>query len=1213
MKTHLGHPRTKGFALIITLTLMVLLTLLAVGLLSLSGVALRASSQGTAMATARANARLALMLALGELQRSAGPDQRVTARAEIRDEKIANPKLTGVWESMEIKANSPPQAADYKTAAKDAKFKSWLVSSPDPVEARQAGFADKEATSPVVLWGKGTLGEKGLARNQVAASKVPMPLTTSPGALAWAVLDEGVKARVNTPYTDGATSPGMKTQQLGAGECPGVEFVTGLSGLKRPLFNKDKPEFATIEKGITRLNYGLAAEALGKVSREELQAVTHDITTQSLGLFTDVAHGGFKQDFQLLTNSPALPATLKGKGVYNTQLGLNPSQIPADPSWTSFYEFSRLYRDRLLSAGGVPYIKAQVGSQSSTQAWVAAYQKGTPPDTVTTMELKPPPGALLQPTIAKVGMLFTLVANDIYEYPYGSPVSDAIQLHGPQGDYFRGTQYKYELDLQYTPIVTLHNPYNVALECYNLKVDFLNVPFAATVYRNGIAQNTALAPLDQMFFTENELGLVDKRFTMKLRAKGSDGKPDMNAPVRLLPGEVKTFSPYLDPEHTWYQEQRGNRIYWDFDSKDATSNFTQNIVAMPGWRGNGIGYVLDWWNPAPMRIGGPDKEYGRWAGCIGLAPTDRLHIVFAPLSIARSNNKFAVQLSSSTSAAGATSVTSAIEFDYATPTGLQDFVLGKGGTLRYPATGTIGTMDIFDHQSIPIKNRIHAKPFCLISAQAKTTSGGKDASNLDGRLATKPWCFAHGNIGASTMKVVTEHSANHSHEIDFQALTVLQGSDNLVQVDQQDRGNFISGHSSDNGVKFGCLYDIPLSPIQNFATLNGANPGGCSIFLPRFAQPIGNSWAHPLISPSRLMEVKSGGNYLDHSFLLNLAFYDNFYFSGLADQSGPFCTPTKTTTTLATDFAAGKPLTDPRLLLHLPNTRPASELPTEVAKTDAYTRIAAWQLMEGPFNINSTSVLAWKAMLASIRDSQAVFNQLNKAAKPPSSKFSDLTATKEDEARISRFRLPVSTSAADGATPKDGYWLGPREYSDYELQALAESIVKQVRLRGPFLSMAEFVNRRLGTDETAQCGAMQKAIDETTLNKGLAAGANAGFEIDAKKVSTYKYLNPTAGTGPSYQGAPGYLTQADILNVLGNAATARSDTFTIRGYGEARDEKGKVLANATCEAVVQRFPEWVDPADPVETLPSKLQSQANKNFGRRFQITSLRWLNPNEI
>jgi hypothetical protein len=568
---------------------------------------------------------------------------------------------------------------------------------------------------------------------------------------------------------------------------------------------------------------------------------------------------------------------------------------------------------------------------------------------------------------------------------------------------------------------------------------------------------------------------------------------------------------------------------------------------------------------------------------------------------------------------GSRIIVNAVEMDYESPTGLQDFITSTGVKMpmRYPATGTVRGVDLVDRARTPVKDLKYPKPFALVSMQAKTTAGARDADNADGRLGTKPWCFAHANIGASTQKVITEHSANFSHEFDLQLLKVANGTSNLVQIDDKDRGNFISGHGSLFGTKYGVQYDIPLTPLQNFASLNGANPGGSSVYLPRFAQPIGNSWAHPLISLSNLTEAtnSSGYAYLDHSFLLNLAFYDNFYFSGIADQAGLFGTNSKSAATLASDFAAGKPLDDPRVILHQPNARPASDFAAIVKKDDAYTKVAAWQLMLGAFNINSTSVLAWKAQLASIHDSQAMVNQLVKAASPPTTKLTNLTAIGKQESRISRFRLPVSPSSADGGDPKDGYWLGPREYSDAQLQKLAEAIVKQVRLRGPFLSMAEFVNRRLGTGETARRGALQQAIDEANLNLDPALKAVAGFDIPAATVKNYKYAknNEAAGTGPSYQGAPGFLTQADLLNVLGKAATPRSDTFTIRGYGEAKDAAGKVLATAVCEAVVQRFPEWVDPADPVETAVADLKSISNKKFGRRFQITSLRWLNSNEI
>jgi Tfp pilus assembly protein PilX len=53
-----GIPRDpkRGFALVISLTLMILLTALAVGLLSISTITLRASNQGKAMIIARENA-----------------------------------------------------------------------------------------------------------------------------------------------------------------------------------------------------------------------------------------------------------------------------------------------------------------------------------------------------------------------------------------------------------------------------------------------------------------------------------------------------------------------------------------------------------------------------------------------------------------------------------------------------------------------------------------------------------------------------------------------------------------------------------------------------------------------------------------------------------------------------------------------------------------------------------------------------------------------------------------------------------------------------------------------------------------------------------------------------------------------------------------------------------------------------------------------------
>ena len=59
----------RGFALIATLSMMILLTVIAVGFLSLSTISLRSSASSSDDAIARANARMALMIAVGDLQR----------------------------------------------------------------------------------------------------------------------------------------------------------------------------------------------------------------------------------------------------------------------------------------------------------------------------------------------------------------------------------------------------------------------------------------------------------------------------------------------------------------------------------------------------------------------------------------------------------------------------------------------------------------------------------------------------------------------------------------------------------------------------------------------------------------------------------------------------------------------------------------------------------------------------------------------------------------------------------------------------------------------------------------------------------------------------------------------------------------------------------------------------------------------------------------
>jgi hypothetical protein len=195
-----GDAADSGFALVVTLSLMVLLTVIAVGLLSLCAISLRASSQGMLMGQAQANARLAMMLALGEVQKSLGPDRRAGAPASMMLDKPAEPHAAGVWESWTWDPTKAPTVPNY-ARAKQSLFRGWLVSdNVEPGRRLDADFPLEGPGDPVTLVGAGSV----VAASDVVAAEVRGGFTpihqTSKGSqgYAWVALQEDVKAHGNT-------------------------------------------------------------------------------------------------------------------------------------------------------------------------------------------------------------------------------------------------------------------------------------------------------------------------------------------------------------------------------------------------------------------------------------------------------------------------------------------------------------------------------------------------------------------------------------------------------------------------------------------------------------------------------------------------------------------------------------------------------------------------------------------------------------------------------------------------------------------------------------------------------------------------------------------------------------------------------------------------------------------------------------------------------
>ena len=364
------------------------------------------------------------------------------------------------------------------------------------------------------------------------------------------------------------------------------------------------------------------------------------------------------------------------------------------------------------------------------------------------------------------------------------------------------------------------------------------------------------------------------------------------------------------------------------------------------------------------------------------------------------------------------------------------------------------------------------------------------------------------------------------------------------------------------------------------------------------AYAIGNSIADPHIPLDQTKFAFTGysnaagavaGAHYDYSYELNDLLWDGFYFSGI-DVANP--------------------------VFPLPNAR-LNRWQATTADADLVDekKAAAHLLLDGGFNINSTSVAAWETILGALRE------------------IDTLGADPSDPDQLhnfARFSAPILESSAslpDVLKDKDAVdavVAGFRNLTDAQISALATQIVAEIRLRSstpdsngdryPFLSLSQFVNRSLDTTtpDFVYSGVLQSAIDKTGIN-GLSANGDGLWDVAYKAdVPNYAESDLAVEQRPMLEGMAGFLTQADILNKIGPIIQARSDTFTIRSYGSAAASisgQGREGV-AYYELVVQRTPAYVDAAD-LDSEPAT--TTLNQRFGRQYEIVSERWIQSNEI
>ena len=462
-----------------------------------------------------------------------------------------------------------------------------------------------------------------------------------------------------------------------------------------------------------------------------------------------------------------------------------------------------------------------------------------------------------------------------------------------------------------------------------------------------------------------------------------------------------------------------------------------------------------------------------------------------------------------------------------------------------------------------------------------------------------------------------------------------------IQWPASQPGNGFFGLSyTQNGLTHVPMSNIPSSPMISLVDLNHAN-FGVGYWHPFHS--VGNSRASVHVSPLSPYGARPAPSYMgtatssDSNWLLNDALFDRYFLSGIVPEysigSGGYnatgslgdtlhrfygINPSDTAQSVAPDTAQASPVME----AYVPAGKTAEEIVIELTPTstnhDVYKKIAAYCLQKGSFNVNCTDANAWGRFLRRSLDGVSI-------------KFTDGSA----DSRGGYIGFPSSSSPTPTVgTSARQTWSGwSRLVLRGQINNLANNFALQVKKRGPFMSVSDFVNRKVGGSTVTGAhykGAVQAAVDTMDLNDKVEQDVYTpvllpGTSPPSPNYSNTNYFATTGGSNRrSTDGIAGSNTQANVLRALAPRLSARSDTFRIRAYGEVRDSSDNIIAMAMCEALVQRLPEYVDPDtnedynepwdeyDPDAPVNETLNA-TNQKYGRRFEIRSFRWLDESEI
>jgi len=1271
--------RRSGFSLVLSLVVMSVVLLTVITVASFVTIESRLAAQHQNFLRAKLNAAVSLRLALAHLQQEAGPDRRMTARADILADTtqpgwnwktIRNPLWTGVWRSDRqiqpaswLVSGRPDQLPGAQSAnlygQTDFYVDQWVPWQNDfaiPANLLIPLVGDACASGPELA----TATSPGKADGRISLPRIALPDGTN-GSYCYWIGDEGVKARINltdprlTPPT-GTTTPQLQQEALRGTARSGTGILAGLENM--PLSGID-PRVTQMRELPFLTNTGLGLTETTPPTRAK--RLFTETTLWSRGVNCDSLWGGLKVDLSLAFEKTdaewklsefgegAAPkdsagAQLSGVTYILNPTGLSPYGAYADakatvrhdgatrniaplysftnnggttrgPTWEVLRNYHRLYKELNWFNPVAPELNARAHFPNAVALNASAY--GDRSHYGRFYNRADATGDFLNATT--INGLYPPKPTKVAVSPY---VCRQLLVWGLQ-DGGGGA-----LRLTVTPIVVLHNPYNVSLrlarDSSSLELTAMRLSF-----RNWDSLTLQFqTPAKTWTKTIGELArAVDLTSNAVENFRMNIGVENV-----LQPGEFRVFSyPAVGVaptyESTWpFTRTPGNAIV----GLDTRGGFWMPCTDPDG-------------NPVMVTAGGNAENVtvsllntGSYEARVLLTswPGDRItgtsngSLSGAFNDCSELNALTATDLSRSGAATslavGAAGITLPDDKSEPKILGIHDF------GLRWPK------------DTLPFPVFSHSNPMAAVT-RADANGMASDATPV-GYAFTPP------------SYKMTLRAANKLNEA-FESPTV-SGS--------QAYGG-LSVTSGLGGVPSAVYTSVPFAPPLSLAQYTHAN------FCLRDQEPlfqIGNSFA-PLSSPSNQTawtdpSCRTGEH--DRTWMANSAIYDRFFLSGAAPviNRAKVVTETKPLTTVLDEFAAGTGrFANPRTKLF--TTRDPVTVRTMLAD---HRRIAGTILSDGMFNVNSTSVDAWAALLAGAKR-----NVMGSAT--------ELLPAADKNARFPR---AVRADPADynykTAFSDKKAWTGLTTLDDAQIKLLAKSIVEEIRMRTryyhryqygirgvsdahyilknrgvevglPFIGLAQFVNRfNCGAypNQVTWQGCLQNAIlradvdganlsnrssplsaapyyDASKLTSG-AANSGPGMipYVFSANTSNVNATDPrtSSSKGHSLRAAPTSLMQSDILEAVGSSLSTRSDTFVIRCYGEATDplDPTRTLSGCWIEAVVQRIPEFCDPRQPPETEVAKLTdgqlhnpllNQINRTLGRRFVILSTRTLTQKDL